>query len=51
MSELIDRCEKGQDHDQNPVIFKARYTGLNLDMSFYSWRREINAESSFSVNG
>ncbi len=51
MSELIDRCEKGQDHDQNPVIFKARYTGLNLDMSFYSRRREINAESSFSVNG
>jgi sarcosine oxidase subunit beta len=51
MAELIDRCEHGQEHDQNPVVVSARYTGLKLDMRFYSRRREINTESSFSVNG
>ncbi|HOR29227.1 MAG TPA: FAD-dependent oxidoreductase [Candidatus Sumerlaeota bacterium] len=51
MSELIDRCEKGQDHDADPVIVKAVYTGLELNMQQYSRRREINPESSFSVNG
>jgi hypothetical protein len=30
---------------------KCRYTGLDLDMGFYSRKREINPNSSFSVNG
>jgi hypothetical protein len=30
---------------------KCRYTGLELDAGFYSRRREINPDSSFSVNG
>jgi glycine/D-amino acid oxidase-like deaminating enzyme len=51
MAELVDRVEKGADHDQKPVQVKARYTGLMLDMAFYSRLREINPESSFSVNG
>jgi sarcosine oxidase subunit beta len=51
MSELIDKVEKGQPHDTDPVQVKARYSGLNLDMAFYSRLRQINAESSFSVNG
>ena len=51
MAELIDHCEKGQDHDRDPVKYKARYTGLAINVGFYSRLREINPESSFSVNG
>ena len=51
MAELIDRVENGYDHDRDPVKVKCRYTGLELDTGFYSRLREINPDSSFSVNG
>ena len=51
MAELIDACEKGHDHDKDPVKVKSVYTGLELNMGFYSRNREINPNSSFSVNG
>ncbi len=51
MSELIDKVENGQDHDNDPVKYKAVYTGLALNIGFHSRNREINRESSFSVNG
>jgi sarcosine oxidase subunit beta len=51
MSELIHRVENGQNHDTDPVKYKAVYTGLELNVGFYSRNREINPESSFSVNG
>jgi sarcosine oxidase, subunit beta len=51
MAELVDRVEKGHDHDKDPVKVKCRYNDLELDMSFYSRLREINPNSSFSVNG
>ena len=51
MSELIDKVEHGHDHDADPVVVTARYTGLELNMGFYSRNREINPNSSFSVNG
>ena len=51
MAELVDRVENGHDHDKDPVKVKCRYTGLDLDTSFYSRLREINPNSSFSVNG
>jgi sarcosine oxidase subunit beta len=51
MSELIDRVENGQDHDNDPVKYKAVYSGLELNIGFHSRNREINPESSFSVNG
>jgi sarcosine oxidase subunit beta len=51
MSELIHRVENGQNHDQDPVRYKAVYTGLELNAGFYSRNRQINPESSFSVNG
>ena len=51
MAELIDACEKGQKHDSDPVKVKSVYTGLELNMGFYSRNREINPNSSFSVNG
>jgi len=30
---------------------KGRFTGLEIDLGTFSRNREINAESSFSVNG
>ena len=44
MSELIDRAENGQDHDNDPVKYKAVYTGFELDIGFYSRNREINPD-------
>jgi sarcosine oxidase subunit beta len=51
MAELIDACEQGQDHDHDPVHVTTRYKGYDLNVGFYSRLREINPESSFSVNG
>jgi sarcosine oxidase subunit beta len=51
MTELIDRCEAGHDHDNDPVTWTGPRTGLTVDLSHYSRRREIHADSSFSVLG
>ena len=51
MTELIDACERGQDHDNDPVKVKTRYTGVSLNAGFYSRLREVNKDSSFSVLG
>jgi sarcosine oxidase subunit beta len=51
MAELIDKCEKGLDHDQDPLQFKLRHIGYPIDVGFFSRKREINYNSSFSVNG
>jgi len=51
MAELIDACEQGYDHDKNPLVVTGRYTGLKLNLGFYSRLRKINPNSSFSVNG
>jgi sarcosine oxidase subunit beta len=51
MSEVIDACEKGLDHDSNPVQVTCPITGFILDAGFYSRNREINKDSSFSVLG
>lgn len=51
MAELIDACEKGRDHDNDPLQFYLKYTRRNLNVGFYSRNREINTDSSFSVIG
>jgi sarcosine oxidase, subunit beta len=51
MAELIERVQAGHDHDNDPLKVKAVYTGVELDAGFYSRLREINPDSSFSVNG
>jgi sarcosine oxidase, subunit beta len=52
MAELIHKVEKeGLDHDAEPLQFKMKYTGYTIDVGFYSRKREINENSSFSVNG
>ena len=51
MAELIEAVEGGHDHDADPVMVTGVYTGLEMDMGFYRRNREINPNSSFSVNG
>jgi sarcosine oxidase subunit beta len=51
MSELIEACQKGLDHDQAPYQFHMRYTGRIFNVGYYSRLREINPDSSFSVIG
>ncbi|MCY4237906.1 MAG: FAD-dependent oxidoreductase [Rhodospirillaceae bacterium] len=51
MAALIDYCEAGNDHDARPMQFMMPYTQQEMNVGFYSRRREINPESSFSVLG
>jgi len=51
MAALVDYCEAGGDHDARPLLFTLPYLGREIDVGFYSRRREINRESSFSVLG
>jgi len=51
MAELIDYSEKGHDHDSEPFKLLMKHTGITLDVSFFSRKREVNEDSSFSVNG
>lgn len=51
MAELISWCENGNDHDSSPLQFELPYIGKKMDVGFYSRKREINMESSFSVLG
>ena len=51
MAELIDACEKGLDHDSEPMQYKYKFIDRTMDVGFFSRKREINYNSSFSVNG
>ncbi len=51
LAELIVACENGYDHDHDPLQVTMPYTGLKLNVGFYSRLRTINENSSFSVLG
>jgi sarcosine oxidase subunit beta len=51
MAELIQACEDGYDHDNNPLRIKCLYTDLTINSGFYTRKRKINPDSSFSVRG
>lgn len=51
MAELIDACEQGHDHDEDPLRVTGRYTGLTINAAAFSRLREINPDSSFTVRG
>ncbi|WP_350334451.1 NAD(P)/FAD-dependent oxidoreductase [Coralliovum pocilloporae] len=51
MAELITVCEAGHDHDENPISFHLKYIDRAVSIGFYSRKRPINPNSSFSVLG
>ncbi len=51
MAELVNYVEGGADHDAAPLQFTLPYINRVIDVGFYSRKREINQESSFSVLG
>jgi sarcosine oxidase, subunit beta len=48
---IVEACENGTDHDVTPVSVTLPHTGLTLDLSAYSRRRQVTTDSSFSVMG
>lgn len=51
MAALIEYCEAGNDHDTSALQFELPCIGHTVDAGFYSRKRAINLESSFSVIG
>ena len=51
MAELVQYCEAGADHDRDPLQFRLPCIDRSIDVGFYSRKRQINPESSFSVLG
>lgn len=45
MRTIVDACESGRDHDESPVHYECRHTGLTLDLAHYSRRRDLNTTS------
>ncbi|WP_170364951.1 NAD(P)/FAD-dependent oxidoreductase [Ruegeria arenilitoris] len=51
MAALVEYCEGGADHDAQPLQFELPHIKRTIDAGFYSRKRPINEESSFSVLG
>ena len=51
MARLIDYCEAGNDHDSDPLQFELPFIQRQINVGFYSRKRPINEDSSFSVLG
>jgi sarcosine oxidase subunit beta len=51
MAALITACEDGRDHDREPVDFHLPHIDRRVSLGFYSRRREVHRDSSFSVLG
>ncbi len=51
MAEIIESSENGNNQDDNPIDFHLKHINYSFNSRFYSRRREINKDSSFSVLG
>jgi sarcosine oxidase, subunit beta len=51
MAGLVAAIESGLDHDNNPVHFTGRHTGLTIDLGGFSRRRTVNRDSTGTVLG
>ncbi len=51
MAALVEWCENGGDHDAGPMRFRLPRIDRDIDTGFYSRRRPVNEQSSFSVLG
>lgn len=51
MASLIEAVSNGHDHDADPLVVPARYTGVDIDMAAFSRNRSLNADSTGTVLG
>ena len=51
MVKLIAEVEDGRDHDADPIDFTFENVGRTISLATYSRRRQLNANSTFSVLG
>ena len=51
MSDLIEYCENGKDHDKIPLLMNLKNINKEINLSFFSRNRNINTDSSMSVLG
>ncbi|GAA4391353.1 NAD(P)/FAD-dependent oxidoreductase [Tsukamurella soli] len=51
LAEIIDATRAGHDHDAEPVRYRGRVSGREIDLGSFSRRRAPNAESSGTVVG
>jgi sarcosine oxidase, subunit beta len=51
LTAIIEACESGIDHDEIPASFHLPRSGLDLDLSAYSRRRQPSPDSSNTVMG
>ena len=51
LATILETCEAGIDHDEQPASFHLPRAGLDVDLSAYSRRRQPSAESSNTVMG
>ncbi|MBN1224106.1 MAG: FAD-binding oxidoreductase [Candidatus Aminicenantes bacterium] len=51
MAELIDRVEKGFDHDAHPLQYRLPHLDIEIDTGVFHRKRQINPNSTFSVIG
>ena len=51
MSDLIEYCENGKDHDKTPLLMNLKNINKEINLSFFSRNRNINTDSSMSVLG
>ena len=51
MAALVEWCENGGDQDTSPMRYRLPRIDRDIDTGFYSRRRPVNEQSSFSVLG
>lgn len=51
LAAIVDACESGTDHDQEPVTFVGQHTGLRIDLGAFSRKRPVNDASTRTVLG
>ncbi|MEO0831543.1 MAG: FAD-dependent oxidoreductase, partial [Pseudomonadota bacterium] len=51
MAALVEHCENGANHDATPMSFRLPMIDREISAGFFSRKRPVNEESSFSVLG
>ena len=50
MAELIEAVESGHDHDNDPLVVKGEYTGVDLELGFFSRHRHVQLHRQLAEN-